>query len=145
MPDEKFTDVTSFQKLANRRKALERYNPSKWSSQRKQRVTEILDQGLEYISSEESGDESVDESVVLYTRPLPWLKSKYRNSLHLLDKIHFNSLSRKSKGMVRQRKIGEPSQRSLPAKPLDFCIVNDENIENIPLDSSISGSENIDY
>ena len=135
-----------FQKLANRCKALERYNPSEWSSQRRQRVTEILDQGLEYISSEESGDESADERVVLYTRPLPWLKSKYSNSLHLLDKIHFNSLSQKSKGMVRQWKTGEPSERSFSAKPLDVCVVNDEeNMENIPLDSSISGSENIDY
>ena len=82
--------MITLQKLANRQKALEKYPypPSEWSTKRKDNVTELLKQGLDYISSEESSDESV-----LYTRPLVWLKTKYKKSLklHLLDKIHFKT------------------------------------------------------
>lgn len=49
--------MSHFQKLANQRKVLEKYAPSKWSSQRRQKVEQILEQGLEYVSSEELGDE----------------------------------------------------------------------------------------
>ena len=66
-----------------------------------------------------SSEESNDESVILVQCPLPWLKSKYCNSLKMLDKIHYENLSKKSKGMVRRREEGEPSERPIPLKPLE--------------------------
>ena len=74
------------------------------------------------MSSEESGY----DGVTLYRRPLPWMRSKYSNSLKALDKIYYNRLSAKPKGMVRQREEGEPSERPAPSSPLQF-IVEDEN------------------
>ena len=68
------------------------------------------------MSSEDSGD----ENTTLYRRPLPWMKSKYSNSMKLLDRIYYNGLSAKSKGMVRNREDGETSERPLPKKVLDF-------------------------
>lgn len=48
--------------------------------------------------------------------------------------------------MVCQWETGEPSQRLIPAKHPDFCVVSDEeNTENLPLDSTYVWSENIDY
>ena len=85
-------DYPFLQKLSNRRKAFN--TPARWSSERKRKVKEILDKGLDYMSSEESSD----DSVTLYRRGLPWLKRKYSNSLKALDKVHFNGLSAKSKG-----------------------------------------------
>ena len=98
------------------------------------RIKEILDEGLDYMSSEDSSD----ESVILFTRPLTWLKSKYSNSLKKLDTIHYNKLSSKSKGMVRQRQCGEPSERPLPSKPLSFAV----NVED---QDSLNSSINSDY
>lgn len=92
-----------------------------------------------------SSEESDSEGVILHKRPLPWLKSKYSNSLHLLDTLYFRSLSKKSKGMVRQREDGEPSERPAPLSPLPYALVVDENLPlSVALDSSISGSENFE-
>lgn len=88
------------------------------------------------MSSEESGD----EGITLIKRPLPWLKAKYSNSLHFLDQLYFERLSRKSKGMVRQRENGEPSERPAPSNPLSYAVIADENMEdlgNTTLDSTI--------
>ena len=96
------------------------------------------------MSSEDSNSDSntTDGGRVLLRRPLPWLKSKYSNSLHHLDKLHYASLLKKSKGMIRTRRRGQPSERSAPSKPLSFAIVADENVPNSTLGSSISGGEN---
>ena len=97
-------------------------------------MKEILDEGLDYVSSEESGD----EGVAIFTRPLVWLKSKYSTSLKKLDTIHYNGLSAKSKGMVRQRQCGEPSERPLPSKPLSFAVaieLEDQDSLNSSLNS----------
>lgn len=85
------------------------------------------------MSSEESGD----DGVTIFTRSLTWLKPKYSNSLKKLDTIYYNGLSAKSKGMVRQRQSGEPSERCLPSDPLSFAIVEDQ-------DSSLNSSLNSD-
>jgi len=126
--------MITLQKLANCRKALEKYPPSEWSTKRKANLTEMLQQRLDYISSEESSDESV-----LYTHPLPWLKTKYKKNLHLLDKIHYKNLSKKSQGMVRHREVGEPSERAVPDETLQFCVINEE--ETTVFDSSTENLE----
>lgn len=106
--------------MANRRNIFERSPPSNWSSARKSRIKQILDKGLDYVSSEDSGG---DGDVTLYRRPLSWIKSKYANSLKALDKVYYDSLSAKSKGMVRKREDGLPSEREVPSKPLDFVVI----------------------
>ena len=108
----------------------------------------ILKQGIDYVSSEESSD----ENTVLVRRPLPWLKPKYSNSLGMLDKIYYESLSKKSKGMVRQREEGEPSERPAPLNPLEYAVINDENVhsnseQDLDVSTStlpLSGSEQAD-
>ena len=46
-----------------------------------------------------------------------------------LDLVHFNTLSTKSKGMVKIREEAEESERPKPSQPyaLDFAVVNDMN------------------
>ena len=127
---------------------MEKSPPAKWSSQRKARVMNILKEGIDYVSSEESSD----ENTVLVRRPLPWLKSKYSNSLGMLDKIYYENLSKKSKGMVRQREEGEPSERPAPLNPLEYAVVNNENVhssseQDLDVSTStlpLSGSEQAD-
>ena len=67
-------------------------------------MTVMLKQGLDYISLEESSDESV-----LHTCPLPWLKTKYKRAYICWTKYILKT-SQKSKGMVQHREVGEPSQ-----------------------------------
>ena len=95
-------------------------------------VKEILDKGLDYMSTEESSD----DSVTLYMRGLPWLKQKYSNSLKALNKVHFNGLSAKSKGMVKRREEGEAS---VPCNVLQFAV--DENEDPADLNSSVTSTE----
>ena len=127
----------SLQKFVNRRKAF--YTPpARWSSEQKRKVKELLDKGLDYMSSEESGD----NAVTLYRRRLPWLKWKYSNCLKAFDKVHFNSLSAKSKGMVKKREDGETSERSTSSDPPQF-ILTDENEDPSDLNSSITSMEGL--
>ena len=131
--------VTSFslQKLLNRRKAF-CTPPARWSSERKRKVKEILDKGLDYMSSEESGD----DGVTLYRQGLPWLKRKYSSCLKALDKVHYKGLSAKSKGMVKRREDGEASERPVPSDPLHFAVV-DENEDLGDLNSSLTSTEDL--
>ena len=89
-----------------------------------------------------SSKESHSEGVILRERPLTWLKSKYVNSLHFLDTLYYGNLSKKSKGMVRKREEGEPSERPAPLSPLSYAVGGDENLPSMALDTSVSGSEN---
>ena len=123
------------QKFSNRRKAF-CTPPARWSSERKRKVKEILDKGLDYMSSEESGD----DGVTLHRRGLSWLKRKYSNCLKALDKVHYNGLSAKSKGMVKRREDGEASERPIPPDALQFAVV-DENENPGDLNSSITSTE----
>ena len=101
-------------------------------------MKEILDKGLDYMSSEESGE----DGVTLYRRGLPWLKRKYSNCLKTLDKVHYNGLSAKSKGMVKKREDGEASERPIPSDPLQF-VVADENEDPGDLNSSLTSTEDL--
>ena len=101
-------------------------------------MKEILDKGLDYMSSEKSGD----DGVILYRRVLPWLKPKYSNSLKALDKVYYNTLSAKSKGMVRRREDGEASGRPVPSNPLQFAVM-DENEDPADLDLYLTSMETI--
>ena len=56
------------------------------------------------------------------------MKSNYSNNLKT-DKICYNGLSTKSKGMVRKRGDGEPSERPWQM-PLQFAVVTDESLDN---------------
>ena len=40
---------------------------------------------------------------------LAWLKRKYSNCLKMFDKVHYNGLSAKSKGVVKRSEDGEAS------------------------------------
>lgn len=71
------------------------------------------------MSSEESGD----DGVTLYRRGLPWLKRKYANCLKMLDKVHYNGLSAKSKGMVKKCEDGEASERPVPGHQMHFRLL----------------------
>ena len=90
-----------------------------WSEQRKERIKLILSKGIEYVSSEESGDEG---DKTLYRRPFTWMKKKYHKSLRQLDRLHYNSLSTKGKQMYRSRQDGEPSTKLQPSDAPDFLI-----------------------
>ena len=111
------------QKLTNRQKVFLQYPPTTWSTTRKTRIKQILDMGLDYVSSEESGD----DGIILYRRPLSWMKSKYSNSVKALDRIYYESLSTKSKAMFRKREVGEPSERPVPLQPLEFAVVSNNS------------------
>ena len=76
----------------------------------------ILSKGVEYVSSEESGD---DDDKTLYRRPFTWIKKK---SLRHLDRLHYNSLSTKGKQMYSSRQDGEPSTKLQPSDAPDFLI-----------------------
>lgn len=84
---------------------------------------------MDYMSSEDSGD---DEQV-MYRRPLPWLKQKYRKSLRQLDKIHHDSLLPRAKLMYRRRVDGEPSTRSHPDNAPEILL-------NVNLNTSINSN-----
>ena len=96
--------------------------------------------GLDYISSEESGD----DQITLYRRPLSWMKSKYSSSMKLLDQTYYESLSAKSKGMVRNREDGEPSQRLLPQNHLEFAVIA-ENDNESPLNTSTASTTDTEH
>lgn len=88
-----------------------------------------------YVSSEESGEE--EDRPVYLRRPLTWLKPKYRKSLRHLDKIHYQSLSAKSKQVYRIRCDGVASQRSPPAGVPTYLLVEDDDDD---LNSSIASN-----
>ena len=99
------------QKLQNRKKALQKNNFA-WSKSRIEHVNYMLQQGIAYMSSEESGSD--EDDVTLQRKPLPWLKTKYRTCLRKLDALHYKSLSQKSKTMCRKRVEGIQSTRCQP-------------------------------
>lgn len=107
------------QKLQNRRTQLQN-GVSKWLSTRKDRIKLILGEGLPYVSSEESRE---DDRPVYFRRPLTWLKPKYRKSLRHLAKLHYQSLSAKSKQIYRVQCEGDASQRSPPAGVPTYLLV----------------------
>ena len=78
----------------------------------------MLSKGLDYVSSEESGDD--DHKI--YRRPLPWLKSKYHKSLRQLDKFYHDSLTPRAKLMYRSREDGEPSVREQPNDAPEYLL-----------------------
>ena len=90
-----------------------------WSEQRKEHVKLILSKGVEYVSSEESGD---DDDKTLYRHPFTWMKRKYHKSLRQLDRLHYSSLSTKGKQMYRRRQDREPSTKLQPSDASDFLI-----------------------
>ena len=96
----------SMQKLRTRLSLFHSEKCPNWSSQRKERIKYILSKGLDYVSSEDSGD---DEKTIS-RRLLRWLKPKYHKSLRQLDKIDMNSLSPRAKRMYRKRIDGEPAR-----------------------------------
>jgi len=55
--------MITLQKLANCWKALEKYLPSEWSTKERDNMTEMLKQGLDYISSETIAFDSSIENV----------------------------------------------------------------------------------
>jgi hypothetical protein len=57
-----------------------------------ERVKYILSKGLQYMSSEESGEDE-DGKPFYFRKSLPWLKQRYRKSLRRLDSMHYNSLT----------------------------------------------------
>ena len=132
---------TFMQKLRNRIKQFQLEHVD-WSAQRKERIKFVLSKGLEYVSSEESGD----DDKILYRRPLMWLKKKYHKSLRHLDNIHYNSLSGKGKQMYRFREDGELSSRPPPLDAPRYLLQSANNTiasaGNDSLDSSISIEEN---
>ena len=123
--------IINLQKLQNHCKQFQKGVPG-WSSARKDRIKFILGEGLAYISSEDSGEE--DERPVYIRRQLAWLKPKYRKSLRHLDKLHYQSLSAKSRQMCRVRCDGDPSQRSPPPGTQSYLLVGDDDVD---LDSSV--------
>ena len=51
--------------------------------------------------------------------------------------LHVASLSKKSKGMLKTRELGEPSSRPEPAKPLQFAVwTASEAGDKVDLDDS---------
>ena len=119
------------QTLQNRRRQFQSSIPESWSSTRKQHIKLILNEGLVYVSSEESGED--DGKPVNFRRPLYWLKAKYRKSLRQLDKLHYGSLSTKSKQMYHARSDGAPSTRAPPSKVPECLLVSSQH----DLDSSM--------
>ena len=90
------------------------------------------------MSSEESGD----DGVTLYRRGLPWLKRKYANCLKVLDKVHYNGLSAKSKGIMKRHEDGEASERPVPPDALPFAVM-DENEDPGDPNSLVTSTEDL--
>ena len=63
----------------------------------------------------------------MYTRPLPWLKTKYAESLQELDKLWYEGLSAKGKKMTRNRLRSASSDRPKPSNAPDYLINDDDN------------------
>ena len=116
----------------NRRKAFEKYaQASKWSSLRKERMKLILRKGIDYMSFEDSNCDSDSDDTVrgLIRWPLPWLKSKYSNSLHHLEKLHYENLSNKFKSKKGQeRKVNHQKD----VLHHIYAFVGDENTNHVP-------------
>ena len=68
------------------------------------------------MSSESSGDESYDEGDItrcaLIVKKIPWLKKKYRDAFHQIDKAYY-STHKKSQDKLKPRIPGGNSKRKL--------------------------------
>lgn len=115
-----FSPFYILQKLRVRRALFSSGKCPQWSAQRKERIKAVLDEGLDYVSSEDSGE----DEMTIYRRPLLWLKPKYHKSLRQLDKIHYDSLSTRARRMYRKRVDGEPSPRVQPVNAPEYITVS---------------------
>ena len=128
-----------YTETTNRRRHFQSSIPESWSSTRKQRIKLILNEGLVYVSSEESGED--DGKPVKFRRPLYWLKAKYRKSLCQLDKLHYSSLSTKSKQMYHAWSDGAPSTRAPPSKVPEYLLVTSQGNLDYSMTSNATDQE----
>lgn len=69
-------------------------NKCNWNNRHKQRISKLL--STDYMSSESSGEESGDD-IAGYTKPvlkvkkLVWLRTKYRDAFHQIDRVYYQS------------------------------------------------------
>ena len=117
-----FNQCTSFliitQKLQNRLAALER---STISAHQKSKLMAVLT--LDFMSSEESNDDSDDELEDTYiVRELPWRSSKVDDVFIQLDEETKRSMSKQSKRQQKKQIYSEePSSRPIPSGKFPSC------------------------
>ena len=108
-----------FQKLMIRKLGLDQAaQQQNWSSTHKDRVRLVLT--ADYMSSESSAEESdCDESGTIVSgsfmrvKKIIWLKNKYRDSFHAIDKAYYSSHKR-SRDKLKRRVQHGSSTRSQP-------------------------------
>ena len=104
-----------------------------WSSTHKDRVRLVLT--ADYMSSESSAEESdCDESGTIVSgsfmrvKKIIWLKKKYRDSFHAIDKAYYSSHKRSRDKLKRRIQHGS-STRSQPLNAPRFAIKSEFRIQ----------------
>lgn len=111
-----------------------------WNAQHKDRIRRLL--SVDYMSSESSGEESDDDPVTAYRRPvlkvkkLVWLR---RNSFHQIDCAFYDS-HKSSRDKLKRRVQGSNSVREQPPSVHQFAVKSEfraEDNHNVSLNSSV--------
>ena len=100
--------VNHLQKLVERSKAFEKAKFR--SDEEKEKWSKVI--ALEFMSSEESGQEGEEE--VLINHPLPWISSTVKAFKRKLDEASLSGKSPQSKRQKKPRVDGPMSTRSIP-------------------------------
>lgn len=112
----------------------------KWSAAHKDRVRSLLT--ADYMSSESSAEES-DGGSILRVKKVVWLKKKYRDAFHAIDKAYYCS-HKHSRDKLKRRVYDGDTTRSQPLHVPRFAIKSEFRTENSAddlNDSSLSISE----
>ena len=126
-----------------------------WSDAYKERMQKLL--SVDYMSSESSAEESETEGDTvarsfLRVKRIPWLKRKYRDAFHAIDKVYY-ATHRRSRDKLKRRVQSGNSTRPLPDDAPRFslkmgfhsCEVGTEQGQEMDLnDSSLSESSPVD-
>ena len=86
-----------------------------WSDMYKNRLQKLL--SVDYMSSESSADESETEGVTvarlfLRVKRIPWLKKKYRDTFHAIDKAYYATHKRLRDKLKRRVQDGNHWHKS---------------------------------
>lgn len=93
------------------------------------------------MSSETSAEESECDENSYKVRDIPWLRKRYKQAFHALDRFYTNKISSRSKKMTRPRvRSKHPSERSMPSTvptwAVDQAYCSDETSDPTLLNTS---------
>lgn len=120
-------------------------NKCNWNNRHKQRISKLL--STDYMSSESSGEESGDD-IAGYTKPvlkvkkLVWLRTKYRDAFHQIDRVYYQS-HKGSRDKLKQRVQGGDSTCGQPSFPHQFAVKSEfraQEQDSLDHDTSLNSS-----